>query len=972
MASHLPTDISAEFLIDGAWSETYSGTDLAARVRAGDRIRITRGMVDQQSAPSPISATATLNNRDNLFTNDNPNSALFGKIGLATQCRMGVKTGGKWDCHLLMADWTTPEGESALTVDKASLDVTDIDVRVEMTPWYPRNADEQVICGKYVTTGNQRSWVMTMVGDGSVHFVNSTTGADINATLGVIALLPEDSKRCAIRVTVDVNDGAGNRVFRFYNSDSNTIAGPWTLRSTGTFVGTTSLFNSTAPLEIGAASNGGGVFTGATPFRGKIHAVEVYNNVGGTGLVADFKPASRAPEDTTWVDGCAAPNTWTLTGTYLRLASDRIRVAGEISSLPDDWDSTGTDIKSPMTVSGIFQRYANNKSVLASAVYRYRRLQTNLTGYWPLEHSAWTPIPGALTGVYAGCTTGSTTGLDGSDGASTMTTSPTSSIKLVSSVSGPGTGTATFVFYFNLAALAGSDQLFATAYATSGATASQWNFYVSNIGFRFDAYASDGTLLDTGSSLFGTGASPLNQWLAMSVQLTTETTNVRWNTSWHAVGSETFFTHASGGDTYVGTVGQFYALNFYTTDAAFAGAQVAHALFSTTTMLVNDTTVANVSKGWADETVGRRMLRLAAEEDFAFEWRGSLDETPMMGPQAVDTLYANLNAAFKVDGGILTESRDRVGALYVTRKFLGNRSGLALRYSAFHLNDTPRPVNDNRYVVNDFTATSPRGGSARSQVTDPLLKNISDPPVGAGRWERGDTFNVADDDDQLPIVAARQTAAGAWPERRVPNLAIGLHRSAIYNETYPFFDQVLALDAGHPVLLTSLSGSPVPPNDLSMIVLGYAEVIDGFEWNFEANTTPAGPFQTPIMGNYVTANIPRMDATNSSHTVLNASITSTVTGAAAMVFKTDASGTYLTKAWVDSTNYPSEIGGGTTMNVVIDGEVITVSDIGTPTLSGGFNRQNVTVSARSVNSIIKAHSAGAAIFLAKPYYIGEM
>lgn len=51
------------------------------------------------------------------------------------------------------------------------------------------------------------------------------------------------------------------------------------------------------------------------------------------------------------------------------------------------------------------------------------------------------------------------------------------------------------------------------------------------------------------------------------------------------------------------------------------------------------------------------------------------------------------------------------------------------------------------------------------------------------------------------------------------------------------------------------------------------------------------------------------------------------------------------------------------MNIRIGGEVITLSAI-----SGASSPQSATVSARSVNGVVKSHSAGAAIDIDDPDY----
>lgn len=967
MSSHSPEDVAAEFLIDGSWVDTYGGEDLAARIRGQDSVRITRGQSDQQSSASPVSVVFTLNNRDGLFTDDNPNSPLFGLFGLGTQARFGIKdSSGTWDEYLRMTDTAVNTSiDKTWTADKASLDITgDIDIRVELSTDYTRNR-RMPILAKYVTTGNNRSYALFWDADGQLSLLTSpdgTLGAALTNISGVA--LAENTGRIAIRVTLDVNNGAAGHDYKWYTSDS--VDGTWTLISSGTVAGTTSIFSGNSALEIGSGNNGNPIFTDSYTFSGKIWAAQIYSGINGT-LVADFRPAGEGIEATSWVDSCASPNTWTINGDDSRLASDRIRAAGEFISIPDDWDLTGADVYTPCVLNGILNRYMSSTAALGSAIYRFRRNYPNMTGYWPCEDASGatttaSALPGGRAGTFNQCTFGSVTGLDGSTGAITMTNAPNASyIRMAATITGGDVGATGWAFYLNLASLPSSSTVLASFYSRGG-TAVRWDFAVGSISYKFTAYDKDNNVLDTSDVGFGTGASPLDTWVGMSLYLTQESGNVRWNTSWHAVGTEIFYTHALGGETYAGVTGQFSIVNFDTPDAAFAGAQIAHVQIGNTDLLMAGFATAASSKGWAGETVMERMRRLADEEDIFFEKLGRADLTPVMGPQTSDTLFANLTAAQAVDGGILTEPRDKVGFLYIARHYLGNRRGLTYEYGSSHLADVPRPTRDNRNVVNDFTANRPSGSSFRYEVTDPLLLNVSDPPEGAGRVERSGSFSVQTD-SQLPSVAQLQTATGAWRERRIPNLTVELNRPEIYSDTLLFGD-TLAWDVGRPVSITDLADAPTPPDDMHMVGFGYTETFNGFLWSIVGNTGPAGPYWTPILGDESEKSDPRLDATDLLHSVVNGDHTS---GDTTIAVKTDA--TYPTKFWVDSTNYPDEIGGGVTFNIKIAGEVMTVSEITAPSLVSGFYEQTFTVT-RSVNTIVKAIADGTPVFLAEPSFLG--
>lgn len=979
MASHESTDISMELLIDGTWTDSVSGNDLSPRVRGGNgegAIDVSRGVADQQSGISPQTATFTLENADGLFNDDNPSSPLFRQLALNTQVRLSVKTGGTWDAYLRIPEY--PEdgdnGQYAYTADKASLDITgDIDIRVEFSPQRTRGR-ELILCGKYLASGSDRAWLLHTTPEGGFKFVYSTSGLFAGVMLRTTtAVIPEDTVRIAVRFTLDANDGAGNRVYTWYTSDS--IDGTWALFETVTVAGTATIASTAANLEIGSANGGGRGISGSDTFAGKIHAVEVYNGIGGT-LVADFKPAEQPTMETvTWADGCAAPNTWLLSGTDVRLASDRVRFSGQLGVVPLDWDPTGTDVFSVATASGQLAQLNTVGAALQSCVRRYYRNNENLTDYWPCEDNdgatqAASAVPGGRAAQIFDCSFGSQDDFPGSTGMLTFNTASSSFARFAAGTTPSATGATTVIFYFTTSGLPVSDVTFATAYVHAG-TVRRWTVAIGATGFAHTLIDATGATVASGSALFGTGANPNGTTIAMCLQLSQEGGNVRWQNSWHAVGSTTFFTTGSGGATFAGTCGQFTQVNYSVPNANLAGARVGHVVITSALTPIATTEFADVSNAFKGERFGVRAKRLCAEESVAFQWRGDIQATARVGAQTAGTLYENLAAGQKVAGGILTDIRDYLGIEYITQQYLGNRRGLELSYSSSHLSDVPTPVNDLRYLVNDFTASREGGSSARHEVTDALnRKSVNSPPDGAGRWEKADTY-AAYDDTQPILLASRETHQGTWPQRRLPNLTVELSRSQISGTATlrgTLMRDVIALDLGDPVNLTGLSTAPIPPNDLLMAVFGYTERISNKMWSVRANTVPAGPYQVPVLGDY-SGRVPRMDVDDDTHSMLKSSLSSSATS---FVVKTDASASRRVTKWVDSTNFPDEVGAaavGDDPVIDIGGEWMTVTDIGTASLSGGFNEQTFTVT-RSVNGVVKAHDALSPVYLAQPFYLG--
>lgn len=929
MASHAPTDITWEMKLPGqGWLSSYGGVNFSPAPRESDRIRITRALADQQTSISPANTTFTINNRNGDFSPRNALSPLFGKIGLNTQIRLGVQKSGTWDEYLRMPDVnSTSTGQRVYTADKASLRVTgDIDIRFEYSSFYSR-VYRFALAGRWNVSSAERCWFIDQRDDGQLalqHSPDGTLGAVITSLSGDI--LDGVSGRIAVRVTLDVDDGSGNHVYKWYTSDS--IDGTWVqFGATQTVTGTTSIFaGSVTDLEVGSANGANGPFTGERPFTGKIYALQVYDGIAGT-LVADFTPAGQGIYSEGWTDSCASPNTWVISGSNIRTASDRIRFSGEVSSWPEVWDNTGIDRYCRLSASSVIKRYQSNKGPLASPIYRLYRNYPDLRGYWPLEDQsgatqAFNAVSRGAAGVLTSCTFGSADGLDGSSGSLTLSSAPNvSEADFRADLTPAATGYSTILFYFKLASLPSTDQILLTL--NSVGTATRWTMTAGATGYSFNAFDKFGASLSSSSIGYGTGASPLDQWVGMQIFLSQDGSNIRYETAWHAVGTNVFYTHTVGGTTFAGTLGKgFYQATFGTPDAAFAGTQLAHVIIAGSQDLdLVSNLFANVSKGYAGEQVGDRMNRLCVEEGVAFEWLGDLGETADAGPQQADTLYNLMAAAALADGGILGDGRDFNGYRYISSKALGNRRGITFDYSASELGSTPNPIVDDRYTVNDFTASRIGGSTgARFVADDNRPLSINDPDAdtnpGAGRYERGQSYNTYTDDQMLDI-AGQQVAIGTWNESRIPNLDVALHRSQVAGSAMLLADTIAA-DFGDPAGLTGLADSPLPPEDLVFIVFGYTETIHNFEWQVVANTVPAGPYQVPILGTSDVNGEPRMDADYGGHVVVHANGTVS-SGATSMIWRTDRN--FRCQQVIDSVSYAAEF----PCDFTITGEQMTLT-----------------------------------------------
>lgn len=198
-------------------------------------------------------------------------------------------------------------GDYISTPDHASLDIVgDIDTRVELELPAGLPAAAQIVASKWLTTGNQRSWLVYLTADEYLGFRWSPTGTSttLSATSSKPVPLGDDGV-VAVRATLDASSIGPGHFVAFYTAAS--LDAPWLQLGTPRYslVGTTSIFASTAPLELGR-----GVEAGFSSLDGRVRRAELRNSAGT--IVADPDFRSLTTGTTSFADG--AGRTWTVQG----------------------------------------------------------------------------------------------------------------------------------------------------------------------------------------------------------------------------------------------------------------------------------------------------------------------------------------------------------------------------------------------------------------------------------------------------------------------------------------------------------------------------------------------------------------------------------------------------------------------------------------------------------------------------------
>ncbi|WP_432111363.1 hypothetical protein [Streptomyces sp. YPW6] len=786
------------------------------------QITITRGRANESSQASPTSCSLTLDNPHGHYTPGNPLSDHYPNVVQGTPFRASVQAGSA----ALLLD--TNGGAS--TPDTAALDITgDLDVRIDaaLDEWTKSASLE--LAGKYILTDDGRSWLLRIDTAGRIVFRWSTTGSDLTerASTEVIGSLVQSAHRIALRATLDVNNGAGGHTVTFYRAP--TMAGPWTqVGDPVVSAGTTSVYNSTAPLDVGEVAGIGF----ATP-TGRIYAFELRNGIDGPVLAGpDFTDVT--PGVTSFVD--IAGRTWTLNSTA-SISSWRRRFVGTVDEWSPTWpygdlshgDYAG-EARVSITVSGTLRRLGQGQKALESTLRRRIPSRAPLA-YWPLEEPAGATSafsPAEVVGPLQ--VTGVSFGQDDSLAGSSALPTIEAGGRMVGSVPAPTAASTQWSVHmvYTLDGTPPASNGEFLAWRTSG-TVRRWRILQRTGVGTIEGYNASGDLL-VNQPVAVDDDDVLAGWNRYQFRVSETGGTVSWRLTWININGD-----AGGfGGTYSGTPGRVTQIDTQI-GASVTGLRVGHiAVFP-----VELTDAYNFADhGFTGETAGTRMIRLASEEGVTFRFDGVADETATMGPQRPDTLLNLMRECESADGGVLADLRTDLGLQYRSRGTLYNQAvGLALDAQANEVSNPFAPVLDDQALRNDVQASRPAGSSSR--VVDEASIAAS------GRYDEQITVNVSSD-VQLDWIAGWRLHLGTWPGMRYPSVTTEL---AIAPN---LIDAWLQIDIGD---RSQVAGLPPqhPTDTVDSLLQGYSESISPTRWTVAAACSPAGPWtvgvvEDPVLG----------------------------------------------------------------------------------------------------------------------------
>lgn len=601
---------------------------------------------------------------------------------------------------------------------------------------------------------------------------------------------------------------------------------------------------------------------------------------------------------------------------------ESVRGFGYVPSWPVR--ETGPDIEERIetTAAGALQRLTQHGDV-QSAMQR-TILASGPKAYWPLqdESGATVAASGLPSGIPMTIVGGSVDFGSGEPMAGAARTPDTSTGSLSGSISGVSSSSwHVEISFFGFSSTIASCMRVLTA----GVTGNTWRFFQPEAaGTPFSVIVDDPAV----SVFYG---------------LTGPGVTAAWGDSWHTVaitasqsgGNVTSRLYIDG--TLVDTNVTAYTLaaptaillNQNLSSSNLAG--FAHILAGDGVTPVS----ADAVDGYIGETAGARFARLCDEagEHYAI-YAPDVADTQPMGVQGPGTLADLLVECAYTDEGLFADDvYGRLLLVSITQMYANAAADPVLDLDYEDVTNI-EPDNDDRDTLNIATVTRVDGGGATVEVEDgPLGSNRE---TGVGPYRDDSITRSLDADTAAVNHAGWLTHTGTTDKDRI-RLVLDMYA----NPT--FVEQWIQCDIGSRVRVTNAPAKMFGPDPLSLMLVGYVEVIDAAAWTVEIWLVPYAPYEVGVLAETSGDTDPLLGWLDWDTCTLDTGVD-------------DNDTTFLVNAdpldTTDSDDFPRD--------VFIGGERVTVT-----ACAGGSQPQTWTVT-RSVNGVAKSHDADAVITLAQP------
>jgi len=945
---NLPPPVWAELFYNGAWNTITDDVRVATSA-----VTITRGLSSESSSDAePTAGSCDLDSRDDRYAPRNPVSPLYGLIGRNTPMRFGYTAGTPWAAMAGLL------GSDALeTPDAAALDVAgDFDLRLDVSleSW----AESQMLCLRYIP-GSAELWALEVI-DGSPMFMWSPDGTFASRISQTCTeeLKAYNGQRLALRIVLDINNGAGGYELRFYtgrtvdDTEWNLLGAP--------IVGaaTTSVFPGTAPLEIGCGTAFNSLPSGGVlnRLRGKVYALKLLD---GTTTKVNMKTSAATAGGTSFVD--ATGLTWTKQGSAV-LSNKHIRMSGEVPAWPPTRDLSLKDNYVSVTPTGVTRRMDAGNKPVDSALLRYIKFHSPVE-CWPLTDGPTSLGAKSMVGgsdLRQEIVIGTDTAAGWAQGKLADWIEPCLSVK--ANTSGDIRG--------GFRRTSGTDAFWSVdLFLSGGGTPSSGQFTLFDRGAGTDAdnrvfieiiftgnldrltviRQSDGETTSSFALLAnvdGVGIyneDPHHIRLSIDPQASSSLWYLYVDGTLRGSGTITSIVMKSVQSVYLGW-------GFLT----LAGVTMTDRSFGYLTYWDgNGPSAADIYTaymGFQGERAGDRIERLATEAAYVASTAGESVYQQPMGIQGRKKLLQLMNEASATNFGYLLDRRDAPEVIHRGQSTLWNQPpALTLDFSAGLIAAPFKPVDDDKLTENDVSVQREFGSVPAREVLEDGAMSVQNPEDGGvGRYDTSYTYSV-ETDNQADQVAGMRLHLGTYDGVRYARLTLNLANPRVY----ALIDDILRIDCGDKIRLTNLPADH-GPDAVDVLAAGYSEEAGPNAWLVTFNCVPGEPWNAGV------TNSSTYGTADTGGSILAEALDSTET--AVDVFTTGLA------RWVDSATYASDF----PFDVRTGGEVMRVtactsavqdtftrsasSSWGTANVGGTWTNTGGAAADYSVTGSVGAHS----------------
>jgi hypothetical protein len=921
MGLTFPRNIFMELFISNSWVE------ITEFIRQHNNISISRGRGGEQGAVAPGTLDCVLDNESGNFTPSNAMSPYYKKVTRGTPLRFGLNIVEDTFTRVVSNGWGTADTGEAWTTNAGAGGT------VQGSDW---NVASGVATHSVPTTAAYRYSTLDTVTYRDIEVTATTTVAITNITGGDIEpcnilLRRSGSTYYMIRVAINLAEVLTITIHSVVAGVSTELTTPVTVSG---------LIDSVSNKVIRVKAQCEGQTIRAKVYTPGAEPVDWHVMVNSTAI-----PAAGAVGIRSGV-GSGNTNTKPIIFSNDNFEVRNLRFSGELVEVKPRWSVDHKDKWAELTASTVLRRLQQGKTPVKSTLRR-AYLADNINfpiQYWPCEEGedakqlqsaiddrhisisgrpqfaqfrefmSSSPLPRLNGSIWTGFV-------------APYTATGEAQLRFLLAVPKDGGGIADSTpvadFYCT-----GSLQIFRILYRTGG-------------GLSLNVYNNTGALVGAPG---GSIALDINGALArVSLELTQNGGNVDWGLSRYDVTTDVF------GGASASVAGTFVLPERVIINPAGSlnDTALGHIVVQSEITSINE--LQSEYNAWRGDSAISRAQRLCLENGISELAYIGLSVAHRMGPQIPTVLYELFQECQEVIQGTLYDSRfiGNTMVLRTVNTIYAQDSRLTLDYSNNEIAPLLQPDADDKPAKNDVTAKRLVGGEYRvSRETGPL--NAQDPGTieGAiGRYDQQVPVNVKEE-LQLVSVASWALHLGTTDVERVPKVTVNMRE---LNTTLQA--SILDLDIDDRFTITNLEDVDYY-DDFDLILRGMKETYQtGYQHTIQFNCAPYEPYNVAVF-----------DDSDSRWSSQDSTLDSDLTDSAtSFTVDVNAGEPWTTTAGM----FP--------LDIMIGGERIRISSIAAPSAATPPLTQVFTVDTdgRSINGVVKEHSAGDAVTLAPPVYFGR-